>query len=82
MTFSLCYVVIFSALAEVQLLDETWHSDYEPLFDMNKGTCLDSGMTLLQVDRPQLDLIIPYVGQDANITLYFNQAVDCEQRKV
>ena len=76
------YYVVFSALAKVQLLDEAWRSDYQRLFDMNKETCLDSGMTLLQVDRPHLDLIIPQVGQDANITLYFNQTVDCEQRKV
>ena len=72
----------FSALAKVQMLDEAWRSDCEPLFDINKETCLDSWMTLLQVDKPHLDLIIPQVGQDANITVYFNQTVDCEQRKV
>ena len=72
----------FSALAEVQLLNKAWRSEYKDLFDMNKETCLDSKMTLLQVNRPHLDLIIPQVGEDANITVYFNQTLNCEQRQV
>ena len=72
----------FSALAEVQLLNKAWRSEYQDLFDMNKETCLDSKMTLLQVNRPPLDLIIPQMGENANITIYFSQTVDCGQRQV
>ena len=76
------WYVVFAALAEVQLLNEAWRSEYRDLFDMNKETCLHSKMTLLQVNRPPLDLIIPQIGNDANITVYFNQTVNCEQRQV
>ena len=72
----------FSALAKVQLLNDGWREEFQDLFDMNKESCLDSEITLLQVDRPHMDLIIPQVGEDANITVYFNQTVDCEQRQV
>ena len=72
----------FSALAKVQLLNKTWHETYEDLFDMNKKTCLYSKMTLLQVNRPHLDVVIPQLQTEANITVYFNQSLDCEQRKV
>ena len=72
----------FAALAEIQLLNQSWREEFEDLFDMNKETCLDSKMTLLQVNRPHLDLIIPQVEEDANITVYFNQTVECEHRQV
>ena len=72
----------FSALVEVKFLHEAWREEYKDLFDMNRETCLDSKMTLLQMNRPHLDLVIAQVGTEANITVYFNQTVECKQREV
>ena len=77
-----CDLYDFSAQFGMALVDASLGNDYINLFDMRTETCVEARQTLMTVERPYLELLIPRVQDTAALTVYFNQTIDCQQRKV
>ena len=84
--FRIIYIIViymtFSAQFGMALVDASLGNDYINLFDMRTETCVEARQTLMTVERPYLELLIPRVQDTAALTVYFNQTIDCQQRKV